>query len=70
MFEAAKSSAACDIYFAPELVVGAAAVGYDFNAVEGERDVRSVRREQLLARLRRQRGVCEGQRQVACMEEG
>lgn len=49
-------------------MVGAAAVGDNLNAVEGERDVRSVRREQLLARLRRQRGVREGQRQVACIK--
>jgi hypothetical protein len=50
---------------APELVVGAAAVGDDLHAVEGEGDVRGVGREQLLARLRRQRGVPQRQDQVA-----
>ena len=49
---------------APELVVGAAAVGDDLHAGQRKRDVRRAWREQLLACLRRQACVPEGQHQV------
>jgi hypothetical protein len=46
---------------APELVVGAAAIGDDLHAIERQRDVRRVGREELLTGLRRQCGVLQRQ---------